>query len=45
MKVGVEFIGALSSVAPWLILGAAYGWYNFLHLRAQKRVSAARARA
>ncbi len=45
MKVAVELIGALSSVAPWLIIGAIYGWYNFLHLRAQKRVSAARARA
>ena len=45
MKVAVEFVGALSSVAPWLIFGALYGWYNFLHQRAQKRVSAARARA
>jgi len=45
MKVGLEFIGALSSVAPWLIIGALYGWYNFLHQRAQKRISAARARA
>ena len=45
MKVGVEFIGALASVAPWLLLGAIYGWYNFLHQRAQKRVANARARA
>lgn len=45
MKVGLEFIGALSSVAPWLIIGALYGWYNFLHQRAQKRIYAARARA
>lgn len=45
MKVGVEFIGALASVAPWLLLGALYGWYNFLHQRAQRKVAKARARA
>jgi ATP/ADP translocase len=45
MKFGVEFVGALASVAPWLLLGALYGWYNFLHLRAQHKVTAARARA
>jgi ATP/ADP translocase len=45
MKVGVEIIGALASVAPWLLLGALYGWYNFLHLRAEGRVAKARARA
>ena len=45
MKFGVEFIGALASVAPWLLLGALYGWYNFLHLRAEGRVAKARARA
>jgi len=45
MKVGLELIGSLASVAPWLILGALYGWYTFLHQRAAKRVSAARARA
>ena len=45
MKLGVEFVGALASVAPWLLLGALYGWYNFLHLRAESRVAKARARA
>jgi ATP/ADP translocase len=45
MKFGVEFFGALASVAPWLLLGALYGWYNFLHLRAEGRVAKARARA
>ena len=45
MKVGVEIVGALASMAPWLLLGALYGWYNFLHQRAQKRVATARARA
>ena len=45
MKVGLELIGSLASVAPWLILGAIYGWYTFLHQRAQKRIATARARA
>ena len=45
MKVGVEIIGALASMAPWLLAGALYGWYNFLHLRAQNKVARARARA
>lgn len=43
-KVILEFIGALASVAPWLILGAVFGWYTFLHQRAQKKVADARLR-
>ena len=42
-KVAVEFIGGLASIAPWLVLGALYGWYTFLHQRAQKKVATARA--
>ena len=44
-KLFVDFIGALASAAPWLILGAAFGWYTFLHQRAQRRISDARNRA
>lgn len=43
-KFAVDFIGALASMAPWLILGAIYGWYNFLNLRAKQRISDARNR-
>ena len=43
-KLLVDFVGALASAAPWLILGAAFGWYTFLHQRAQQRVSDARNR-
>ena len=42
-KVAVEVIGGLASIAPWLLLGAIYGWYTFLHQRAQKKVATARA--
>ena len=44
-KLGVDFIGSLASVGPWLLVGAIYGWYTFLHQRAQKQVSDARSRA
>ncbi|MGI9198442.1 MAG: hypothetical protein ACR2I9_01860 [Candidatus Nanopelagicaceae bacterium] len=44
-KVAVDLIGSLASVAPWLILGAIFGWYTFLHQRAQKQVAATRNRS
>jgi ATP/ADP translocase len=44
-KLLVDFIGSLASAGPWLILGAAFGWYTFLHQRAQKKISDARRRA
>lgn len=43
-KVAVDLIGSLASVAPWLILGAIFGWYIFLQQRAKQRVSDARSR-
>ena len=43
-KLLVDFVGALASAAPWLILGAAFGWYKFLHQRAQQRITNARNR-
>ena len=44
-KLLVDFIGALASAAPWLILGAAFGWYTFLNQRAKRRISDAHNRA
>ena len=44
-KVAVDLIGSLASVAPWMILGAIYGWYIFLNQRAKNKVAAARSRA
>lgn len=41
-KVFVDFFGALASAGLWLMLGAAFGWYTFLHQRAEKKVAAAR---
>ena len=43
-KVAVDLIGSLASIAPWMILGAIYGWYLFLNQRAKNRVAAARSR-
>ena len=43
-KLIVDFIGALASAAPWLIIGAIFGWYTFLHQRALKRLADARNR-
>lgn len=44
-KVAVDLVGSLASVAPWLILGAIFGWYTFLQQRAKQRVSDARNRS
>lgn len=44
-KVAVDLIGSLASIAPWMILGAAYGWYTFLNQRAKQKVLDARSRA
>lgn len=44
-KVAVDLIGSLASIAPWMILGAAYGWYTFLNQRAKRKVADARSRA
>lgn len=44
-RVGVDFIASLASVAPFLIIAAAYGWYQFLNEKAKNRPSKARAAA
>ena len=38
-KVGVDFIASLASVAPFLLISAAYGWYQFLNEKAKNRPS------
>ncbi len=38
-RVGVDFIAALASVAPYLLIAAAYGWYQFLNEKAKNRPS------
>jgi hypothetical protein len=38
-KVGVDFIASLASVAPFLLISAAYGWYQFLNEKAKSRPS------
>jgi hypothetical protein len=32
-KVGIDFVAALASVAPYLLLGAAYGWFSYFKAR------------
>ena len=38
-RVGVDFISALASVAPFLLIAALYGWYQFLNEKAKNRPS------
>lgn len=38
-RVGVDFISSLASVAPFLLISAAYGWYQFLNEKAKNRPS------
>ncbi len=38
-RVGIDFVVALASVAPFLILSALYGWFMFLNEKAKSRPS------
>ena len=38
-RVGVDFMAALASVAPFLIIAAGYGWYQYLNEKAKNRPS------
>jgi hypothetical protein len=38
-RVGIDFIAALASAAPFLIIGAAYGWFVYLNAKAKGRTS------
>lgn len=44
-RVGVDFISSLASVAPFLLISAAYGWYQFLNEKAKNRPSKRKAAA
>ena len=38
-RVGVDFMASLASVAPFLLIAALYGWYQFLNEKAKNRPS------
>ena len=38
-RVGIDFIAALASQAPFLIIGAVYGWFVFLNAKAKTKPS------
>ena len=41
-RVGIDFLAALASQAPFLIIGALYGWFVYLNAKAKSRPSKAR---
>ena len=41
-RVGIDFIAALASEAPFLIIGATYGWFVYVNAKAKARPSKAR---
>jgi hypothetical protein len=43
-RVGIDFIAALASAAPFLIIGATYGWFVYFMAKAKARPSKARRR-
>ena len=38
-RVGVDFMASLASVAPYLLIASAYGWYQYLNEKAKNRPS------
>jgi hypothetical protein len=38
-RVGVDFMASLASVAPFLLIASAYGWYQYLNEKAKNRPS------
>ena len=38
-RVGIDFIAALASVAPFLIISALYGWFVYLNEKAKAKPS------
>mgnify|MGYP006975180111 CR=1 FL=1 len=42
-RIGVDFIASLASVAPYMLVAAIYGWFQFLNEKAKKRPSKRRA--
>ena len=41
-RVAIDVVAALASEAPYLIIGAIYGWFIFLNAKAKKRAPKAR---
>ena len=41
-RIGIDFIAALASEAPFLIIGSLFGWFVFLNAKAKKRPPKAR---
>lgn len=38
-RVGIDFIAALASEAPYLIIAATYGWFVYLNQKAKRKPS------
>jgi hypothetical protein len=38
-RVGIDFIAALASEAPFLIIAAAYGWFVYFNQKAKNKPS------
>lgn len=38
-QIGIDFVAALASVAPYLIISALYGWFMYFNERAKLRPS------
>ena len=38
-QIGIDFIAALASVAPYLIISALYGWFMYFNEKAKSRPS------
>jgi hypothetical protein len=38
-RVGIDFLAALASVAPYLLVSALYGWFMFFNEKAKNRPS------
>ena len=38
-RIGIDFIASLASVAPFLLISAAYGWFMFFNEKAKKAPS------
>jgi len=38
-RIGIDFIASLAGVAPFLLIGALYGWFMFFNEKAKNRPS------
>ncbi len=38
-RVGIDFIASLAAVAPYMVIAAVYGWFQFLNEKARNRPS------